>query len=59
MGVCQACEFLKDHPDSKSSAAIPFFLNEMVEECVLGRLSQNLSSEDGKDAVYTTMSSRR
>ena len=31
----QAYEFLKDHPDSKSRAAVIFFLNEMVEEGVL------------------------
>jgi len=30
-----AYEFLKDHPDSKSRAAVIFFLNEMVEEGVL------------------------
>jgi predicted transcriptional regulator len=31
----QAYEFLKDHPDSKSRAAVIFFLNDMVEDGIL------------------------
>jgi predicted transcriptional regulator len=31
----QAYEFLKDHPDSKSRAAVIFFLNDMVEKGVV------------------------
>ena len=30
-----ASEFLQNHPDSKSKAAVIFFLNDMVEEGVL------------------------
>jgi len=43
----QAYEFLKDHPDSKSRAAVIFSLNDMVEEDIL-----TYEEESGKGGFH-------
>ena len=46
----QAYEFLKDHPDSKSRAAVIFFLNDMVEEGIL--TYEEKTGKGGHHKVY-------
>jgi len=46
----QANEYLKDHPESKSRAALIFFLNEMVEKGILEYEAK--SGKGGYHKVY-------
>ncbi|MDH5743501.1 MAG: BlaI/MecI/CopY family transcriptional regulator [Candidatus Aminicenantes bacterium] len=52
-----AYEFLKDHPDSKSRAAVIFFLNDMVEEGVLE--CEERTGKGGYHRVYYPKMNRK
>ena len=53
----QANEYLKDHPESKSRAALIFFLNEMVEKGILEYEAK--SGKGGYHKVYYPKMNRK
>ncbi len=53
----QAYEFLKVHPDSKSRASVIFFLNDMVEEGILGY--EEKTGKGGYHRVYYPKMNRK